>query len=97
MKVKLLCASHEKGMEIKLRSFLSSALDGVTGQPYAPDGFIQRIVAPVTFEKRQLELQRQCGRCWRTDKSLLPAWVQTPDRLACSLDLLSTTLSRFPS
>jgi hypothetical protein len=46
-------------MEIKLRSFLSS---GVTGQPYAPDGFIQRTVAPVAFEKRQLELQRQCGQ-----------------------------------
>jgi hypothetical protein len=38
-------------MAMELCSFLSSALDGVTGQPYAPDGFIQGVVAPVAFVK----------------------------------------------
>ena len=71
---------YVEGVELQFRSFLSSALVKVNGQPHAPADLFPGKEPQVTLARRLSGKHTRSGRFGKEKNSLIPAGILNPDR-----------------
>jgi len=68
------------GVELQIRSFLSSAMVTLSGQPHAPADLFPGKEPHGTLARRLSEKHTRSGRFGKEKNSLAPAGILDPDR-----------------